>query len=128
MSTTSPREPMRAPSRRAVLRVGANAAWAVPAIQIAAATPAFATSGTGVPAPTAKLAVKVTSATVTGGTLALKVQVTSSDVAAQSVNLNVTGAVATPVDIGVGDVLLTPTGVTKQFNVTLSSAANTDGI
>lgn len=38
-STTS-----RRPSRRAVVRTAAHAAWAVPAIQIAAAAPAFASS------------------------------------------------------------------------------------
>lgn len=38
-STTS-----RGPSRRAVVRTAAHAAWAVPAIQIAAAAPAFASS------------------------------------------------------------------------------------
>lgn len=52
-STTS-----RGPSRRAVVRTAANAAWAVPAIQIAVAAPAFAASKTdelqivGVPAVT----------------------------------------------------------------------------
>lgn len=40
-----PNMPMQ-PSRRAMLKVGAHAAWAVPAIQIAAATPAFAASPT----------------------------------------------------------------------------------
>ena len=43
-------------SRRTVLRTAAHAAWAVPAIQAVAATPAFAASGSGAlaftPAPT----------------------------------------------------------------------------
>lgn len=39
IDTTSPR---RAPSRRAVLRTAAHAAWVVPAVQIATSVPAFA--------------------------------------------------------------------------------------
>src|SRR4051812_24412044 len=46
MSSTPPETHKKhQPSRRTVLKVSANAAWAVPAIQIAAATPAFAVSG-----------------------------------------------------------------------------------
>lgn len=37
--------PSTGSSRRAVLRAGAHAAWAVPAVQVATMVPAFATSG-----------------------------------------------------------------------------------
>ncbi|SFB87261.1 hypothetical protein SAMN04487968_102106 [Nocardioides terrae] len=57
MSTKPVDEPKQQPSRRTVLRAGAHAAWAVPAIQIAAAAPAFA-AGSGV-YPTSQLGLSV---------------------------------------------------------------------
>jgi hypothetical protein len=50
MPNTSSDEPKLHPSRRAILKTGAHAAWAVPAIQIASATPSFAATS-GVPSP-----------------------------------------------------------------------------
>ena len=50
MPNTSSDEPKLHPSRRAILKTGAHAAWAVPAIQIASAAPSFA-ANSGVPGP-----------------------------------------------------------------------------
>src|SRR4051812_19759928 len=44
MPETTPEAPQQNPSRRFVLKAGAHAAWAIPAIQIAAAAPSFAAS------------------------------------------------------------------------------------
>jgi hypothetical protein len=50
MPNTSSDEPKLHPSRRAILKTGAHAAWAVPAIQIASAAPSFA-ANSGIPGP-----------------------------------------------------------------------------
>jgi hypothetical protein len=78
------------PSRRAVLKVGANAAWAVPAIQIAAATPAFAGSTDATLTPT------VLNTSQSGNTLTITVQVKSTNRAATGVSVSASGADVVP--------------------------------
>lgn len=68
-----------------MLRVGAHAAWAVPAIQVAVATPAFASS------VDARLTAVVTATQQSGTTITITVQVTSTNAAASGVGLSVSG-------------------------------------
>lgn len=95
------------PSRRTVLKVGANAAWAVPAIQIASATPAFAVSGD--PTSTVSVAVLGYSRPNGNGTGYVIVQLTATNAPAKPVTVTVSGgagagssvsAVSGPVALG----------------------------
>jgi hypothetical protein len=107
MPDTSADAPRTTPSRRTVLKTGAHAAWAVPAIQIAAATPAFAASGTPVTYPTSKLTVSVVGYNRTSGYVVVEVAATVA--AAKNVVVTVSGynnngssATSNPVSVPLG--------------------------
>lgn len=107
------------PSRRTVIKVGANAAWAVPAIQIAAATPAFAGS------TDATLTALVTKTAQSGNTLTLTVQVTSTNRGATGVKLTASGDVTgTPtVTLTSGAATLAVNGI-ATYTVTVTTTGN----
>ena len=91
LDTTSPR---RAPSRRAVLRTAAHAAWVVPAVQIATSVPAFASVSNH-----ATISLTVNSSTKNGkvGTINLTVsnngvKTTNGNSTASTVTLTFSGA------------------------------------
>ncbi|SFB87206.1 hypothetical protein SAMN04487968_102104 [Nocardioides terrae] len=87
MRNTSSDVPKQHTTRRAVLKVGANAAWAIPAIQIAAATPAFATS------TTSSLTITVTGHSKNGANGTINFTVTAADFAASGVTVTATGSI-----------------------------------
>lgn len=91
MPNTSTDAPRRQPSRRTVLKTGAHAAWAVPAIQIAAAAPAFAaTSDTAVLSVSSST---TAAAQTAGGVLTLPAVTIGSTVAdAAAAKLHVSGS------------------------------------
>lgn len=114
------------PARRTVLKVGANAAWAVPAVQIAAAAPAFAGSGDVVPpapAPTAaKLSVTATTVSQSGGDLTLQVSVKATGAAATGVKVNLSGDIApgSPTQLTIPDITAGSTSAPQTVKVTLT--------
>lgn len=106
------------PTRRAILKTGAHAAWAVPAIQIAAATPAFAASG--VAYPTAVLALAPThTRNGDNGTLTVQVSVTQAN--AKGVVVTVSGADITATQSHAVGPVLVGSPVSHTFNVTFAS-------
>jgi hypothetical protein len=116
--------PRRRPTRRTVLKTGAHAAWAVPAIQIAAAAPAFA-------AASETSVLSVSSATTPAdqtadGVLTLPAVTVRSTVAdATGVSLLTSGSATAPNVTITGDV--TSSGVTKTgLKVNLNEAG--DGV
>jgi len=92
LDTTSPR---RAPSRRAVLRTAAHAAWVVPAVQIATSVPAFASVSNH-----ATIDLTVTSSTRSGKVGTIKLTVTNSGV--RTTNGNSTASTVTLTFSGTG--------------------------
>ena len=103
-----------------MLRVGAHAAWAVPAIQVASAvTQNAAASGAG------SLGVTVLDQSQSGTTLTARVRVTATE-SAQGVNLTVSGDGTGPT-VSFGDVPSGATGVIKTVTATLKSVAGQVG-
>ena len=76
------------PSRRTMLKVGANAAWAVPAIQIATGTPAFAAGANSI--VHSKLAVSIKSINQSGKSSNVDVTVSFSASVADAKNVTLT--------------------------------------
>lgn len=123
MSATPEHESAPHTSRRAVLRAGAHAAWAVPAIQIAATAPAYAVSGTqpAEPTVTTQAVLGVTGRFTPGSwpatTAALTVTNAVGHAAATALVVVVTGAGLSYVS--------SPTRVTAGWSVTRTSTSFT---
>ncbi|GAA1945886.1 hypothetical protein GCM10009798_01080 [Nocardioides panacihumi] len=113
LDTTSPR---RAPSRRAVLRTAANAAWVVPAVQIATSVPAFASASNHA---TINLTVNSSSKSGKVGTINLTVsnngiKTANGNSTASTVTLTFSGA-------GFGAVKTTSAGTMSNPSVVLTN-------
>jgi len=124
MSNTSTDAPRRQPSRRTVLKTGVHAAWAVPAIQIAAAAPAFAAVS-----DTAVLGVTTAGtapASQSGATLTLPKVTIASSVADASVATLRTSGGATAADVSFGPVSVANSVSKTGLTVTLNEAG--DGV
>jgi len=131
MRDTSSGAPEQHPSRRAVLKVGANAAWAVPAIQIASATPAFAAGTTSI--VHSKLAVSITKIKNPGnsGKIDVSVSYSASIANAKNVTLTLSGGQGTAnvlsqdYSFTVGPLTAGAAAGTYTFNAQLKSGRST---
>lgn len=94
MPETTPEAPKQNTSRRFVLKAGAHAAWAIPAIQIAASTPAFAAASGVTAAPphgTISIATATFSRNGSNGSVALALT-NAGDADVKDVKLTLSGA------------------------------------